>query len=79
MFASRRVVIQNLLAVVGGTVWAAASSLFLTTVVARAAGIAPPLVLMLANRSVTSPFALAGAGFLCARPRRPHCPRAAVR
>jgi putative effector of murein hydrolase len=64
MFASRGAIYSNKLAILGGTIWASVTSLFGTVYVARMCGISPELSLMLGNRSVTSPFGLAGAAAL---------------
>lgn len=61
VFALRELVLANLRAILVTVSVSASSSLLLTPVVAKAVGLAPNLCLMLSQRSVTTPFALAGA------------------
>lgn len=61
VFALRELLVTNLRAILTTVSVSASSSLLLTPVVARAVGLAPSLCLMLSQRSVTTPFALAGA------------------
>lgn len=61
VFALRELIVTNLRAILTTVSVSASSSLVLTPLVARAVGLAPNLCLMLSQRSVTTPFALAGA------------------
>jgi putative effector of murein hydrolase len=64
VYALRRVVAEHTVPIVGSTLWASSSSLLLTPLVGRLSGLAPALCYMLSQRSVTTPFALAGAATL---------------
>ena len=61
VFALRELLLTNLRAILTTVTVSASSSLLVTPVVARFVGLAPNLCLMLSQRSVTTPFALAGA------------------
>ena len=64
VFALRGLVLRNIQAILTTVVVGASSSLMLTPVAARLSGLSPALCLMLSQRSVTAPFALAGAAAL---------------
>ena len=64
VFALRKLVLDNITAIIATTVVGASSSLLATPLVARLVGLSPALSLMLSQRSVTTPFALAGAATL---------------
>jgi putative effector of murein hydrolase len=64
VFALRQLVLTNIKAILATCVIGATSSLLLTPLVARLVGLSPILSLMLSQRSVTTPFALAGAATL---------------
>lgn len=61
VFSLRELLLTNLSAILTTVTVSASASLVLTPIVARAVGLAPNLCLMLSQRSVTTPFALAGA------------------
>jgi putative effector of murein hydrolase len=64
IFALRQLVLTNIKAILATCVVGASSSLLLTPLVARLVGLSPMLSLVLSQRSVTTPFALAGAATL---------------
>ena len=64
VFALRKLVLANIRAILATCIVGASSSLLLTPLIARLVGLSPRLSLMLSQRSVTTPFALAGAATL---------------
>ena len=64
IFALRKLVLTNIAAIIATCVVGASSSLLITPLVARLVGLSPALSLTLSQRSVTTPFALAGAATL---------------
>eukprot|EP01048_Picozoa_sp_COSAG05_P022475 COSAG05_NODE_4512_length_1483_cov_1.955202_1_plen_116_part_00 len=62
MWAMRTKFIDAAKTIIGSVLWAATSALFLTPMLARGVGLPPKLALMLSQRSVTTPFALAVRG-----------------
>jgi len=83
MFENRSAIYHNLAGCVVGTAWGAATSLLGSVAVCRLCGVSPELAVVLGNKGISSPFALAGAAALganepltvtCAPPRRPSSP-----
>ena len=68
MWQMRQTLAASAKAISGSVLWACTSALFLTPLLARLVGLPPKLALMLSQRSVTTPFALAGARALGASP-----------
>ncbi len=81
MFENRSAIYHNLAGCVVGTAWGAATSLLGSVAVCRLCGVSPELAVVLGNKGISSPFALAGAAALGANePLTVTCaPRAAPR
>ena len=64
MFENRSAIYHNLAGCVVGTAWGAATSLLGSVAVCRLCGVSPELAVVLGNKGISSPFALAGAAAL---------------
>ena len=64
MFENRSAIYHNLAGCVVGTAWGAATSLRGSVAVCRLCGVSPELAVVLGNKGISSPFALAGAAAL---------------